>query len=98
MIQHGVQHWLIPPPHAGLCAVQYVSDDRATSVLFLYQTRGVLGQGVRRARLKGLDGTRRYRRQSDGATSTGAALMAAGVPSTLVGDWRSEVQVWRAAG
>ena len=48
--------------------------------------------------------TRRYRREIDGVESTGAALMAAGIPSDLVLsgqrfpslDWRSRLDVWRA--
>jgi alpha-galactosidase len=106
IVQFGTQYWLIPPTAEGPCAVQYVSGDRRESVLFLYQARGALGQGVQQVRLRGLDPSRRYRRASDGAESTGAALMAAGVPAALTGwhghnsvtDWRSQVQLWEEAG
>ena len=104
IVQHGTQYWLLPPAPAGPCAVQYVSEDRRESVLFLYQARGVLGQGVRQVPLQGLDPARRYRRAADGAESTGAALMATGVPAALtqlrghmsIIDWRSQVQLWGA--
>jgi len=96
VIQQGDQYWLIPPSPAGVCAVEYVARDRGTVALLLYQVRGVLGEGARRVHLAGLEPTRRYRREADGATSTGAALMAAGVPAPLVGDWRSELQLWHA--
>ncbi|MFT7840310.1 alpha-galactosidase [Saccharothrix sp. BKS2] len=104
-LQDGDQHWLVPPSDTGPCAVQYVSRDRRETVLFLYQVRGVAGEGARRVRLRGLDADRRYRRHADGLVSTGAALMAAGVPAAFpppppprhTGDWRSRVELWRAA-
>ena len=102
IVQHGVQYWLAPPAPIGSCAVQYVSASRRQCALFLYQVRGVLGEGARRVRLCGLDPELSYRRDTDGAESTGAALMAAGVPIDLGGwrdhapgaDWRSDVQLW----
>jgi len=106
IIQQGTQYWLEPPRLSGPCAVQYVSADRRASVLFLYQIRGVLGQGPRRVRLRGLDPALRYRRAENGVESTGAALMAAGVPALpaqvrgfrSAGDWASQVQLWEATG
>jgi hypothetical protein len=67
--------------------------------------RGLHGHGARRMRLHGLEPLQRYVRESDGAESTGAALMAAGIPAVVVGsgerrpslDWRSELQMWRAS-
>ncbi|HZU76426.1 MAG TPA: alpha-galactosidase, partial [Dehalococcoidia bacterium] len=105
-IQQGRQYWLLSPAATGPCAVQYVSERGDEVVLFLYQVRGQRGKGPRRVRLRGLLAERRYRRESDGAVSTGAALMAAGVPADFGDDgawqrdldWRSELQVWRAAG
>jgi alpha-galactosidase len=55
-------------------------------------------------RLHGLQPEWRYRRDRDGMESSGAALMAAGLPAALVGsgdrhpslDWQSSLQVWRA--
>ncbi len=104
-VQLGEQYWLLPPAPVGPCAVQYVSPDRRTVVLLLYQVRGEVGGGVRRVRLMGLDAERRYRRERDGTESTGAALMAAGLPLQFEAqhgwqpatDWRSALQVWRAA-
>jgi hypothetical protein len=72
--------------------------------VFVYQTRGKRGTGVRRVRLHGLQPERRYRREVDGVESSGAALMAAGVPAEVVTpanprpvlDWYSGFQVWRA--
>ena len=67
----------------------------------MYQVRGIRGAGARRARLRGLEAARRYRRDGDGVESTGAALMEAGVPLHLVSaaepslDWRSRIEVWR---
>jgi alpha-galactosidase len=82
-----------------------VSEAADSTVVFLYQVRGLVGAGMRRARLHGLVPDRRYRRDEDGVESTGAALMAAGVPIDLLSstatqrhpglDWRSRVQVWR---
>jgi alpha-galactosidase len=101
-VQQGSQYWLLPPAPTGPCAVQYVSSAGEETVLLLYEVRGELGKGARRVRLRGLQPQRRYRRESDGAESTGAALMAAGVPASFESsahgglDWRSEIQVWRA--
>jgi alpha-galactosidase len=106
LIQHGKQHWILiqPPAASGPCVVQYVSHEGGESVVFLYQIRGVLGAGVRRARLRGLVPARRYRRVDDGAESTGAALMGVGIPVDLSSrvaepwslDLRSRYEVWRA--
>ena len=102
LVQHGRQYWLLPPAAIGPCAVQYVSADLDEFVVFLYQVRGLRGAGTRRARLLGLEPSRRYRRDKDGAESTGAALMGAGIPVDLVTaaepalDWRSRIDVWRA--
>jgi len=104
LVQFGEQYWLKPPATQGPCAVQYVSRDGQRTVLFVYQVRGLRGSGVRRLRLHGLDAGRRYRRTTDGAESTGAALMGAGVPANIVEpsdssptlDLRSSLQVWEA--
>jgi len=104
IVQLGEQYWLLPPPPVGPCAVQYVSPDRRAVVLLLYQVRGGVGAGVPRVRLMGLDPARRYRRERDGAESTGAALMAAGLPVRFEPtqgwhpaiDYRSALQVWHA--
>ena len=103
LVQHGRQYWLLPPAPIGPCAVQYVSETADETVVFLYQLRGLVGAGMRRARLHGLVPERRYRREGDGAESTGAALMGAGIPMDLLSqrerhpglDWRSRVEVWR---
>jgi alpha-galactosidase len=104
-VQQGRQFWLAGPGELGPCAVQYVSPAQDETVLLLYELRGRVGEGVRRVRLQGLEPQSRYRRRSDGAESTGAALMAAGVPALFSADdrpwaldWRSEIQVWRATG
>jgi len=104
-VQLGEQYWLLPPAPVGPCAVEYVSPDRRTVVLLLYQVRGEVGAGMPRVRLMALDPARRYRRERDGAESTGAALMAAGLPLRFdapegwqpATDWRSALQVWRTA-
>ena len=104
IVQQGTQYWLRRPGPRGTCAVQYVSQDADATLLLMYQVRGVRGQGARRVRLRGLDASRRYRRELDCVESTGAALMAAGVPTDLVPsgdrnprlDWRSRLEVWRA--
>jgi alpha-galactosidase len=104
VVQTGVQYWLIPPAPIGPCAVQYVSPDGTQSVVLMYQVRGQVGAGTRRARLQGLLPEKRYRREVDGLESTGAALMSAGVPLNLASivdgkvslDWRSRLDVWRA--
>jgi alpha-galactosidase len=102
LVQHGRQYWLLAPAAIGPCAVQYASASRDEFVVMLYQVRGLRGAGTRRARLQGLDPSRRYRRVSDGVESTGAALMAAGLPVDLVTgeepglDFRSRIEVWRA--
>lgn len=102
-VQRGTQYWLVPPGLTGPCAVEYVSPDRREAVLLLYQVHTMLSAGPPQVRLLGLDPARRYRR-GDGAISTGAALMAVGVPAELTetvghikyGDLRSQIQVWRA--
>ncbi|WP_367127855.1 alpha-galactosidase [Saccharothrix sp. HUAS TT1] len=104
LVQDGDQHWLVPPSDTEPCAVQYVSRDRGEVVVFLYQVRGVAGEGQRRIGLRGLDPARRYRREADGLVTTGAALMAAGLPAAFppppapghTEDWRSRVEFWRA--
>jgi alpha-galactosidase len=104
LIQHGQQFWLRAPAPIGACGVQYVAQDGLSTAVLLYQVRGLRGQGARRFPLHALHAERRYRRDSDGAESNGAALMAAGVPVSLVSsgerhpqlDWRSRVDVWRA--
>ncbi len=104
IVQLGTQYWLLPPPQIGPCAVQYVSRDRGETVVLLYQVHALIGQGPRRVRLRGLDPERRYRRAADGAESTGAALMAAGLPIAFpqpppprhVRDWLSQAQLWQA--
>ena len=91
------------------CAVQYVSADRLNTVVMAYQVRGRVGRGARRARLRGLDPSRRYCREDAGAgvasaESTGAALMGAGLPMfpeqpagrIHTSDWLSEIQLWEA--
>jgi alpha-galactosidase len=103
LIQHGRQFWLRAPSPIGSCGVQYVAHDGLSTVVLLYQVRGLRGQGARRFVLHGLQPDRRYRRDRDGAESSGAALMAAGIPASLVAsserhprlDWRSELQTWR---
>jgi alpha-galactosidase len=109
VVQLGRQFWLSNPGIDDPCAVQYVSEDRATTVVMAYQVRGRVGRGARRLRLQGLDPNRRYRRAGLGggaapAEATGAALMGAGLPLFAeeppeplhVGDWLSEIQVWEA--
>jgi alpha-galactosidase len=104
LVQHGRQYWLLPPAPIGPCGMQYVSETADETVVFLYQVRGLVGAGMRRARLRGLVPERRYRREADGAESTGAALMGAGVPIDLLPrgerhprlDWLSRIEVWRA--
>jgi alpha-galactosidase len=106
LVQFGRQYWLERPRAIGPCAVQYVAPSAEETVIFVYQVRGLRGAGVRRLQLHGLQAERRYRRDGDGAQSTGAAMMAAGIPaevvdpadSTPVLDWRSSIQVWRADG
>jgi alpha-galactosidase len=104
LVQFGRQYWLSPPKAVGASAVQYVSSSGDRTVVFVYQMRGLRGAGVRRVRLHGLQADRRYRREVDGAESSGAALMSAGVPAEVVDpghprpvlDWYSGFQVWRA--
>lgn len=103
-IQDGDQHWLVAPSDHEPCAVQYVSRDRGETVVFVYQVRGVAGEGPRRIRLRGLDAERHYRRDGDGVVTTGAALMAVGLSSAFppppppghTEDWRSRVELWQA--
>jgi len=104
MVQFGEQYWLVPPRAVGPSAVQYVSRNGEQTVVFMYQVRGRLGAGVQRVRLHGLLPERRYRRDVDGAESTGASLMSSGISIDVVDprharpglDWRSGFQVWRA--
>jgi alpha-galactosidase len=104
LVQHGRQYWLLRPAAIGPIACQFVSESGEETVVFLYQLRGLVSAGVRRARLQGLLPSRRYRRVTDGVESTGAALMAAGIPLDFVSaasgprglDWRSRLEVWRA--
>jgi alpha-galactosidase len=106
LVQFGRQYWLQPPSALGPCAVQYVSPNGDATVIFEYQVRGLRGAGVRRVRLRGLQPETRYRRAADGAESTGATLMSAGVPTRVVDpteskpvlDWRSGYQAWRVVG
>jgi len=103
LVQFGQQFWLLAPRPIGPCAVQYVSHNGEETVVFVYQVRGLRGAGVRRMRLHGLQAERRYRRDIDGAESTGAALMGAGIPADVVDptyhtpvlDWRSGFHIWR---
>jgi alpha-galactosidase len=105
LVQFGRQYWLRPPSPLGPSAVQYVSRSGDRTAVLLYQIRGLRGAGVRHVRLRGLQPEQRYRRDGDGAESTGAALMAAGVPASLVDptqprpvlDWQSRLEVWRSA-
>lgn len=104
LVQFGRQYWLVPPRPIGLSAVEYVAPDARECVVFLYQIRGLRGSGVPRVRLYGLDPSRRYRRAADAVESTGAALMAAGLPAATVDpgerkpvlDLQSSCQIWRA--
>jgi alpha-galactosidase len=104
LVQFGHQYWLRPPAAIGPSAIQYVSPTGDRTVIFIYQTRGLRGAGVLRVRLHGLQSDKRYRREYDGAESTGAALMAAGIPAEVVDprsprpmlDWYSGFQVWNA--
>jgi alpha-galactosidase len=107
-VQHGRQFWLADPGTDEPSAVQYVSEDRAQTVVLAYQVRGRLGRGHRRIHLRGLDPARHYRRVDTGSgaptsSSTGAALMGAGLPlfadrplNAL--DWLSEIQLWETTG
>ncbi|MBV8714964.1 MAG: alpha-galactosidase [Chloroflexi bacterium] len=104
LVQFGRQYWLVPPTPLGPCAVQYVSPAVDRTVVFVYQMRGLRGAGVGRLHLHGLQPGRKYRRDADGVESTGAALMAAGIPAEAVDprhptpmlDWYSGFQVWTA--
>src|SRR5262249_23885341 len=104
LMQFGRQYWLRPPEPIGTCGVQYVSSDRTAFAILLYQVRGLRGRVARRMRLHALLAERRYVRESDGCESTGATLMASGIPAVLVAsgerrpslDWQSELQIWRA--
>jgi alpha-galactosidase len=108
IVQPGAQYWLARPGTHDPCGLQYVSPDRRSTVVMVYQVRGRVGQGARRLLLRGLDSRRRYRRADLdaglGAEATGAGLMAAGLPifpepplePRHVGDWLSEVQLWEA--
>jgi alpha-galactosidase len=104
LVQFGSQYWLLRPTPLGPCVVEYVSDAGDQVAVFVYQIRGLRGAGVRRVRLHGLQAERRYRRTGDGAESTGAALMSAGLPADVVEptqrspvlDWKSGVQLWEA--
>ncbi len=104
IIQQGRQYWLLPPASNGPCAVQYVTNDRRQTVVLLYQLLAMGGRGRGRVRLRGLDPTRRYRRAADGAESTGAAMMAIGLPIVFLqstglphdGDWGSKAELWQA--
>ena len=81
-----------------------MSDDRRQTVVLLYQVHTLGGRGPRRVRLRGLDPTGRYRRAADGAESTGAAMMAIGLPIVFLQstglphdrDWGSKVELWQA--
>lgn len=104
IVQQGIQYWLLPPKPTGPSVVQYVSESQRETVLFMYQAHELLGQGVRRVRLQGLDPACRYRRVTDEWECSGATLMAAGVPALhphlqyhdYSGDRRSHLEHWEA--
>ncbi len=96
IIHEGDQYWLIPPAEFGLSSVEYVAKDQSAAVVLVYLPRMVLHHDPRLVRLRGLDPTRTYRRESDGLTLSGHALMTTGAPVQFKPhDFASEMQVWR---
>src|SRR5581483_601291 len=83
VVQHGELYRLRPPDGDSLCAVQYVSADRAESVLFCWLPAPHFGRCPHPVPLRGLDPAARYRDADTGAVHHGAVLLGAGVRPQL---------------
>lgn len=95
---HGadVYHLTPSPSHQdprGWMVLQYVTEDRARSLVMAYRLRD--GSPERRFPLRGLDPAARYRVTSDGVplpqTLSAQELAAAGLPVRLDAEWRAAV-------
>jgi alpha-galactosidase len=74
------------------CALQYVSPDRKSSVLFAYRLEN--GAATRVFKLRGLDPSRTYRvlvDEKNAADATGEALSLSGLLVHLDSEWRAAV-------
>lgn len=87
IVQFGRQHRLGEPSRSA-AAVQYVTADRAESVVFVYAEAQQFDLHVVPIRLRDLDPGASYR-LDDGTTLSGAALMGHGIAPALTGDYAS---------
>jgi alpha-galactosidase len=91
-VQHGRQYRLLAPGGPGPSAVQYVADDGAHTVLFVYHPAPAFGRYTEPVRLRGLDPGARYRDEDTGSEYDGAALIVRGItPDLPPGDYASAV-------
>ncbi|MEV6283795.1 alpha-galactosidase [Kribbella sp. NPDC051770] len=93
VVQHGAQYRLGEPGRSA-SAVQYVTRDRTESVVLAYQDSQQYDSQPPPIRLRGLDPRAVY--ELEGATWSGAALMAHGLHLHLTGDYASRLITLRA--
>ncbi|HEY1015411.1 MAG TPA: alpha-galactosidase [Herpetosiphonaceae bacterium] len=91
IIQFGDLHRLLPAQGQPLSAVQYVSKDRAESVLFAFRTHLPEPAELAPIRLRGLDPDARYLVEGWDGPRSGLAWMRDGLPVAL-GDFESAVR------
>jgi alpha-galactosidase len=98
IIQHGTVHQLLLPQDSDRVALQYISDGRRSSVLFLFTMRDPLTgsttaeRSTRTVHLQGLDPDATYTLTGDlKKTATGKSLMSVGLPWPLYADYTSAV-------
>lgn len=100
VVQNGTVYRLESPFETQRCALQYVSDDKARSVVFMYNMWDTIKlstpamKGSQYLRLKGLDAEAIYSVSNFGDKSvTGQTLMNIGLPWLAYGDAASKVFV-----
>ncbi|MCS7146011.1 MAG: alpha-galactosidase [Nitrososphaerota archaeon] len=91
IVQDGDLYRLRSPRCGGLAAFQYVTPDKAESLLFLFSLQQGFGERIANVTLRGLDPDFIYELDSSGQTLTGALLMNYGIDPALRGDYKSRI-------
>lgn len=90
-VQEGSLYRLLSPSAGDLTAVQYISEDAAEVLLFIFLHSSQLGTGKRTVRLRGLEDRALYSIDSQEQPLSGAALMYRGIELDIKGDFESRL-------
>lgn len=84
---------LVWPDVSNWPAMQFISEDGDTALLFAFQQQATVKPAPPPVRLQGLDASAQYRNDYDNRTYSGATYMNAGMNLQFEGDYDSEL-VW----